>query len=208
MLTSNMRMLATAAVLSAALASSGPSPEPLQPLPAYHDGTDVLFAPDSAGAGPLATFGPWTLGRPLREEKPLDKRLNLYVVVPGRQYRSAAYLEYDHNLIVNMLTEDKPREWDVYWCFVLDPALQADIRGEHELLVAAQQSFRPADLFDLEDVPGQEVMGEKIAVKSMADLRHYRRKDGSLPRVLIVPARLALRAAAALPAAASKPPAP
>ena len=144
----------------------------------------------------MASFGPWTLGQPLREEKPLDKRLNLYVVVPGRQYRSPGHAAYDHSLIVNTLTEDKPREWDIYWCFVLDPAFQGDLRSEHDLLVAAQQSFRPADLFDLEDVFGHEAMAEKIGVRSLSDLRRYRHQDGSLPRVLMAPARLALRATA------------
>jgi hypothetical protein len=152
----------------------------------------------------MATFGPWTLGQPLREEKPLDKRLNLYVVVPGKQYRTPGRAAYDHNLIVNTLAEDKPREWDIYWCFVLDPSFQGDLRSEHDLLVADQQSFRPADLFDLEDVFGHEAMAEKIGVRTLSDLKRYRHPDGSLPRVLMVPARLALRAIAA--PAETKPP--
>lgn len=192
-----MRALATTMLLWAALGPNGSPPDPVKPLSAYHDGAEILFTPQSESAGPMISFGPWALGQSLREEKPLDKRLNLYVVVPGRQYRSAARAAYDHNLIVNTLTEDKPREWDVYWCFVLDPAFQGDLRSEHDLLVAAQQSFRPADLFDMEDVFGHEAMAEKIGVRSLPDLKRYRRQDGSLPRVLMVPARQALRATAA-----------
>ena len=199
-----MRTLATGMLLCAPLVPFGSLPDPVKPLSAYHDGAEVVFTPQSEGMGPIASFGPWTLGRTLREEKPLDKRLNLYVVVPGRQYRSPAHSPYDHTLIVNTLTEDKPREWDIYWCFVLDPAFQGDLRSEHDLLVAAQQSFRPADLFDLEDVFGQEAMAEKIGVRTLSDLKRYRHPDRSLPRVLIVPARLALRAIAA--PAETKPP--
>lgn len=132
----------------------------------------------------------------LPEEKPLDKRLNLYVVIPGKQYHSPTAPEYDHNLVVNALTHDQLREWDIFWCFVLDPRLEDDFRSEHDLLVAAHESFTPSDLFDVEDIPGHEVLREKADVQSLADLGRYRRKDGSLPRVVILPAHLALRGSA------------
>jgi len=195
-LNANIRTAVVAAILSAVVGGNASAPE-LKSLSAYHDGAEILFALESAGSVPPTTFGPWTLGQPLREEKPLDKRLNLYILIPGRQYRSPAHPEYDHTLLVNTLTEDKPREWDIYWCFVLDVSVPADIRSEHDLLVAAQESFRPRDLFDVEDIPGHEVMAEKLNVKDLSDLRKYRHKDRSLPRVLIVPARVALRATAA-----------
>ena len=195
----NIRTALIAAILSAAMGGSASAPEPLKPLTAYHDGAEILFVAEPGETRRLESFGPWTLGQPLREEKPLDKRLNLYVVIPGRQYRSPVHPEYDHSLLVNILTEDKPREWDIYWCFVLDVSVPADIRSEHDLLVAAQESFRPRDLFDVEDIPGHEVMAEKLNVKSLSDLKPYRHKDRSLPRVLIVPARIALRGTAASP---------
>ena len=198
----NIRTALIAAVLSVALGASASAPEPIKPLAAYHDGAEILFAPESGETTKLASFGPWTLGQPLREEKPLDKRLNLYVLIPGRQYRSTTRPEYDHSLLVNTLTEDKPREWDIYWCFVLDGSVPPDIRSEHDLLVGAQESFRPRDLFDLEDIPGHEVMAEKLNIRTLSDLKPYRHKDHTLPRVLIVPARLALRATAASPATA------
>jgi hypothetical protein len=196
----NIRTALIAAILSAAMGRSAPIPEPLKPLAAFHDGAEIVFAPESGETTRLATFGPWTLGQPLREEKPLDKRLNLYILIPGRQYRSPTRPEYDHTLLVNTLTEDRAREWDIYWCFVLDSSVAPDIRSEHDLLVAAQESFRPRDLFDVEDIPGHEVMAEKLNVKDLSDLRKYRHKDRTLPRVLIVPARVALRATAANPA--------
>lgn len=119
--------------------------------------------------------------------------------MPGSQYTSAGNPEYDHNLVVNTLTHEKPREWDIFWCIVLDPRLGDDLRSEHDLLVAAQQSFKPADLFDVEDIPAHDVLREKAGIESFADLMRYRRKDGSLPRLLILPAKLAVSAATSLP---------
>jgi hypothetical protein len=154
----------------------------------------------------MASFGPWNLGERLGDDKPLDRRLNLYVVVPGSQYRSPRP-EYDHNLVVNKyMVDGKARDWDIFWCFVLDPSLRDDLRGERELLVAKHETFRPADLFDIKDVPAHALMAERFSVKSMADLKRFRRKDGSLPRLLILPARLAVRATAMLQAMGPPPP--
>lgn len=119
--------------------------------------------------------------------------------MPGRQYHSAVNPEYDHNLVINTLAHEKVREWDIFWCIALDPALNDDLRSERDLLVAAQQTFRPADLFDMEDIPAREVLREKTGVHSLADLERYRRKDGSLPRLLILPAKLAVSANAETP---------
>lgn len=199
MLTSNVQKLAGLGILAATVVWPAQAPEVTKPLSGYHDGTTVQFAPETPITGRVASFGPWTIGKRLLEDKPLDKRLNLYVVFPGKQYRSPTSPEYDHNLIVNTLTHDQEREWDIYWCFILDPRLENDFRSEHDLLAAAQQSFTPADLFDVEDIPGHDVLREKTGIQSLADLGYYRRKDRSLPRLLIVPAHLAVRATASLP---------
>jgi hypothetical protein len=172
----------------------------VKPFPAYHDGEKVLFSPEHTGTNRLASFGPWNLGERLSEGKPLDNRLNLYVVVPGGQYHSAARPEYDHNRIVNKYTvEGKVREWDIFYCFVIDPSLSNDFRSETDLLLAAHQTFVPADLFDISDVPANAILAEKLGITNMADLRHYRRNGRALPRVIIVPARLAVRATAEQP---------
>ena len=199
MLTSNVQKLAKLGILAATVAWAASVPEGAKPLSAYYEGNSVQFAPETPITGRTASLGPWVLGKRLPEDKPLDKRLNLYVVIPGRQYHLPTSPEYDHNLIVNGLTHDQPREWDIYWCFVLDPRLEDDFRNEHDLLVAAQQSFTPADLFDLEDIPGHEVFREKTKIQTFADLWHFRRKDGSLPRLVIIPAHLAVRAAVTRP---------
>ena len=172
----------------------------VKPFPAYHDGEKVVFSPEHTGTNRLASFGPWNLGERLSEGKPLDNRLNLYVVVPGGQYHSAAKPEYDHNRIVNKYTVDgNVREWDIFYCFVIDPALNRDIRSENDLLMAAHQTFIPAEVFRISDAPSNSMLAEKLGITSMSEMRHYRRKDGGLPRMLIVPARLAVRATAEQP---------
>ncbi len=188
------------ALIGAGLALTGPSLTPVKPFNAYHDGASIVFTPEITGTHRPATFGPWNLGERLSEGKPLDNRLNLYVVVPGTQYRSAAYPQYDHNRIVNKYTVDgKVRDWDIFYCFIIDPSLSADVRSESDLLVAAHQTFRPADLFELSDIPSRPMLTEKLGVNSMVDLRRFRRKNRTLPRLLIVPARLGVRGTAELP---------
>lgn len=196
--TSNFHNLPRLGILAAMVSLATQAPHVPRPMAAYYDGASIAFA--SAGAASrtvaVASLGPWVFGARLSEDKPLDKRLNLYVVIPGKQHQLAGGPEYDHDLVVNALTGDKVREWDIYWCFRLDPTLNDDLHGEHDLIVAAQQFFKPADLFDIEDVPGRAVLAEKAGVHTLEDLNRFRRKDGSLPRLLIIPARLAVSATA------------
>lgn len=199
MLNSHINAWSKLALVTAGLSFAGSAP-PVKPFTAYHNGAAIVFTPEITGAQRLATFGPWNLGERLSEGKLLDKRLNLYLVVPGTQYRSPARPEYDHNRIVNKYTVDgKTREWDIFYCFIIDPSLAGDFRSEGDLLMAAHQTFRPAELFDVSDMPASELVAEKLGVKSMADMRKYRRKNRALPRLLIVPARLAVRGTAELP---------
>jgi len=188
------RRLSKMGLLVATLGLAASPDTPSKPLNAYFESTNVLLAADRAGAGELASMGPWVFGQRLPQGKPLDKRLNLYVVIPGKQYRSPTSPEYDHTLIVNGVTDDAPREWDIFWCLVLDPKLAEDFHSEKDLIVAAHQTFKPADLFDLEDVPARTILTEEFGAKTLHDLRHYRHKDGSMPRLLILPARFAIRA--------------
>lgn len=200
MLSTQINAWSKLALVTAGLSFTGSAPPPVKPFTAYHDGSAIVFTPETTGTQRLATFGPWSLGERLSEGKPLDKRLNLYVVVPGTQYRSAAHPEYDHNRIVNKYTvEGKVRDWDIFYCFIIDPSLTGDLRSESDLLMAAHQTFRPADLFDLSDVPSSELLTQKLGVNSMADMKKYRRRNRGLPRLLIVPARLAVRGTAELP---------
>jgi hypothetical protein len=197
MLNRHVRAVSTIAIFAAGFGATASMRPPVKPFSVYHDGEDLIFTPEAAGSRKLATVGPWSLGERLNEDKPMDKRLNLYFVAPGAQYRHRGKPEYDHNLIVNKYTVDgKPRDWDIFWCFILDPTLHPDIRSERELLMAKHQTFRPKPDFEFNDVPAHALMAERLSVKSMADLKRFRRKDGSLPRLLILPARLAVRATA------------
>ncbi|HEV2989667.1 MAG TPA: hypothetical protein VG759_14585 [Candidatus Angelobacter sp.] len=198
-LTSSYHRLSKVGILVATLGIAAPAENPAKPLTAYFESTNVLLAADGAGTRQLASLGPWVFGPRLQQTKPLDKRLNLYVVIPGTQYRSPASPEYDHTLIVNGLTHDNPREWDIFWCLVLDPKLSEDLHSEKDLIAAAQDTFKPADLFDLEDVPARSVLAEELGARTLADLRRYRHKDGRMPRLLILPARFAIRATAEMP---------
>jgi hypothetical protein len=185
------------ATLAVCFAAAAPRREVIKPFSVYHDGDDLIFTPETAGSRRVASVGPWNLGERLGDDKPADKRLNLYVVVPGPQYRMPGKAEYDHNLVINKYTVDgKSRDWDVFWCFILDPTLRPDLRSERELLLAKHQTFRPATLFEFRDIPSHALMAERLSLKSMEDLRRFREKDGSLPRLLILPARLAVRATA------------
>lgn len=197
MLSRQLRAASTIAILAAGFGAAASMRDAVKPFSVYHDGDDLIFTPESAGTRKLASIGPWNLGERVAEDKPTDKRLNLYVVVPGAQYRAPGKSEYDHNLVINKYTVDgKPRDWDVFWCFILDPTLRPDLRSERELLLAKHQTFRPATLFEFKDIPSRALMAERVSIKSMADLKRFRRKDGSLPRLLILPARLAVRATA------------
>jgi hypothetical protein len=194
----HIRTLSTIGIVAGTLGLAPSSRDGVKPYSVYHNGADILFTPEAAGSRRPASFGPWNLGERLGDGKPLDGRLNLYVVVPGSQYRSPRS-EYDHNLVVNKyMVEGRVRDWDIFWCFILDPSLRDDLRGERELLVAKHETFRPADLFDIKDVPAHALMAERVGIKTMSDLKRFRRRDGSLPRLLILPAHLAVRASAVL----------
>lgn len=159
----------------------------------------MVFTPEVTGTRRMAKVGPWILGERLQDGKPMDKHLNLYVVLPGPQYRSHDHPEYDHTRIINKYTVDgEVRDWDIYYCFIIDPKLAGNFRRESDLLVAAHETFRPSGLH-ISDIPSGAIMREKMGVKSLADLRKYRRHGHELPRLLIVPAHVAVRATAELP---------
>jgi hypothetical protein len=197
MLSRHLRAVTIIAISAAGFAATASMREVVKPFSVYHDGDDLIFTPEMSGKHRLASVGPWNLGERVAEDKPADKRLNLYFVAPGTQYRAPGKSEYDHNLVINKYTVDgKPRDWDVFWCFILDPTLRPDLRSERELLLGKHQTFRPATLFEFRDIPSHSLLAERMSIKSMADLKRFRRKDGSLPRLLILPARLAVRATA------------
>jgi hypothetical protein len=206
MLGRHLRAVSIIAISAAAFAAAASMREAVKPFSVYHDGDDLIFTPEAAGSRRMASVGPWNLGERVAEDKPVDKRLNLYFVAPGLQYRAPGKTDYDHNLVINKYTVDgKARDWDIFWCFILDPTLRPDLRSERELLLAKHQTFRPATLFEFRDIPSHMLLAERLSIKSMNDLRRFREKDGSLPRLVILPARLVVRATAALRDAVPEP---
>src|SRR5579864_3155039 len=177
MLRRHMRAISTVALAAAGFAATGVMRPVVKPFTVYHDGDDLVFTPESAGTRKLASLGPWKLGERLGDEKPVDKHLNLYVVLPGAQYHAPDNPDYDHNLVINKYTVDgKARDWDVFWCLILDPKLHSDMRSERELLMAKHQTFRPGGQFEFKDIPSHAIMTERLGMKSMADLKQFRLK--------------------------------
>lgn len=150
-------------------------------------------------------YGPWQYGARGSESRPDDKNPNLYLVVPGSEHHSDAMPQFDHTAIVSTLANQAEVHWDVYWAVVLDPSLTGDLRDERDLLLEAQNLFSPPEQFDLHDVPGREVLTRHLKVQNVADLERFRRKDGRLPRLVIVPAGVSVRGTVTDTAAAQPP---
>jgi len=178
-----------------AVSTAAETPQPLEVL---HDGKalKLVFAAPAGRERPL-TIGPWKLGPSLKRvkngkpERPSDKRYTLYFIAPGTEYQSTATPALDHNLLVNVMPpNDDPidAEFDLFWVIVLDPDVKKDLRTEADLIMLAQERFVPGDLYALDDAPGAGLLREAFRADSLLDLQRYRRKDGTLPRILILPA--------------------
>jgi hypothetical protein len=96
-------------------------------------------------------------------------------------------------VLSDLPVRDEPVEWDVYWAVVLDPNLHEDFRSEQALVRAEQSGFLPPDLLEFEDLPADGFLRGQMQVRSLGDLARFRRKDGTLPRLLITPAGYAIR---------------
>ena len=165
---------------------------------AYLDGKLVRWTPTSSGPRQkLLHAGPWLIGA-RNNDKPRDGRLNVYLVAPGTQWHSEKATQFDHNLVINALPKDPEAsaEWDVYLAVVLDPTLELDVRSERDLILARQQSFTPADDYSFDKIPGAAFLREFLKFQAIADLEGFRRRDGSLPRLMLVPIKVMVRAAA------------
>jgi hypothetical protein len=165
---------------------------------AYLDGRLVRWIPVSGGPRQkLLHAGPWLIGA-RNNDKPRDGRLNVYLA-PGTQWHSEKAPQFDHNLVINALPKDpeSSAEWDVYLAVVLDPTLELDVRSERDLILARQQSFTPADDYAFDKIPGAAFLREFLKFQAVSDLEGFRRRDGTLPRLVLVPIKAMVRAAAA-----------
>ncbi len=142
-------------------------------------------------------IGPWRISAQVQRDRPKDGHPNLYVAAPGTQYATSGAEQYSHNEVVSVVSQKPdPREWDVYFAIVLDPGLHEDFRSEQQLIIATQDDFQPAADFNFDDIPGAVFLRENLGIDSLDGLELYRRSDGKLPRLIIVPSKVTLKASA------------
>jgi hypothetical protein len=163
---------------------------------AYFEGRTVEYSPARAHWGEkMFRLGPWDLGPKLTSQEKDDKRPNLYVVVPGTARVNPSAPEYNHNLVLSGLPKtDDLSDFDVYWALILDPNVKEDIRAETQLLLAAQEPFTPGADFQFASIPSHAFLDSYLHINSLEQLSAFQRPDGSLPKVAIIPAKLAVRA--------------
>jgi hypothetical protein len=160
---------------------------------AYYEGRRITLNPVAARHARKLVVDGTLLGPVIAARKPRDRRPNLYVLSPGTQYGSGRTRSF--NLIVNRIPRtDKPVNWDVYWALVLDPALRSDFVSERQLLIAAQGSFSPGEAFSFDAIPTAHLLRAHLHIDSLDGLESFRRANGELPRLVIVPAQCAIRA--------------
>jgi hypothetical protein len=138
--------------------------------------------------------GPWNLGEKVSPGNN-DMRPNLYFVSPGTQHRADGRPEYDHNEVLSAVPGEVSN-FDVYWVVVLDPAAKRDFTSEQQIILATQETFKPASDFSFDQVPSAGFLRAFLKMKDVAELEKFKRPDGELPRVAIVPARFTVRALA------------
>ncbi len=167
--------------------------------PAYeayyeHVPLTLTLSPPGVGQHHFA-FGPWRLGARLRDGRGSDRHPNLYLIMPGEQHRNLdGGDEWDHNAVLGTLPPDgRDIHFDLFWAIILDPTLH-DVRSERDLLVAGEASFTPGDLFEFDDIPSAQFLREFLQIETLSDLASYRRKDGRLPRLIILPAGYSIKA--------------
>jgi hypothetical protein len=163
---------------------------------AYHQGRKVRFTPAETKSGHSLVVANEILGPVLENSKPSNHRLNLYVV--AQRYEDFDGLDASSvSLILNEVPEkDEPVQWDVYWAVVLDPALQTEFTSESELLIELQKEFRAGASVTFDQIPGAYPLREFLHIDSLTGLDRFRLPSGNLPRVVIVPAGMVLRASA------------
>jgi len=175
-----------------------PPPE-LKATLALYESKQMEFTPDTSMFGRRLYVGEMVLGQLLPAQRPNDHRLNLYIVMPGSQYDSADGAKKFNLVLSAMPRTQAPIDWDVYWALVLDPTLKTDLTSERALILATQAGFHLPDFAAFEDLPAAMALRDYLHLKSLDDLGKLRRPDGTLPRIIIVPAGFGVRAGAVDP---------
>ena len=162
---------------------------------AYYSDREVQVQPSIQSGSRTFSYGPWTVGSIVPDDKASDHRFNLYVIVSGSQHQAPPPAdEFNNSVLINSAedSDDKTAEWDVFWVVALDPNFNQEVRNERELLLLGQAYFLPSDLYQPEDAPGHNLL-RQLGMVTMEDLAHFRRADGALPRVVLLSAGTAVR---------------
>ena len=179
---------------AAAKQASKPVSKQLHLDRAFFAGRLVQLHSVPASGSRALVVGPWNLGDKVTPGNN-DMRPNLYFVSPGTQHHADGKPEYDHNEVLSAVPKE-PSNFDVYWVVVLDPSVKKDFTSEQQIILATQETFTPPSDFGFDQVPSAGFLKTFLKVKSVPELEKFKRPDGELPRVAIVPARFTVRALA------------
>jgi hypothetical protein len=152
--------------------------------------------------------GDLRLGRVLADPTPNDHRDNVYVVCPGAKPEPGKPGENFRLVLSTMPRTEAPLEWDIYWVIVLDPTLPTSFTSESDLLMAAQKAFTPGPDFSFSGIPGAALLRKYLHIDSREGLAPFQVAGGDLPKLIMVPAHMAIRASAVAPDAPPPQPSP
>ena len=178
-------------------AKAPPKPEPvlLHVNNAYFAGHEVKFTSETAGKpAHVLAVGPWNLGEKVNPGNN-DMRPNLYFVFPGTQHKADGRPDFDHNQVLSAVPKEESN-FDVYWVVVLDPAAVQDFTSEQQIILATQQTFEPGENFPFEQIPSAGFLRTFLKISDTEGLEKFKRPDGDLPRVAIIPAKVTVKATA------------
>ncbi len=162
---------------------------------AYFAGRVVRFKSPPEGKPVRAlAVGPWNLGERVNPGNN-DMRPNLYFVFPGTQHQADGRPDFDHNQVLSAVPKEESN-FDVYWVVVLDPSAVQNFTSEQQIILATQETFAPSESFPFEQVPSAGFLRTFLKVNDLSGLAKFKRPDGALPRVAIIPAKATLKAMA------------
>ena len=172
-----------------------PKPVPLLHLDnAYFAGRLVKFQSATTKPARALVVGPWNLGEKVNPGNN-DMRPNLYFVFPGTQHQTGNRPAFDHNEVLSAVPKDESN-FDVYWVVVLDPTAVQDFTSEQQIIMATQETFEPGENFPFEQIPSAGFLRTFLKISDAAGLEKFKRPDGDLPRVAIIPAKITVKATA------------
>lgn len=172
-----------------------PAPVLLRADSAFFAGRVVKFTSAAATKSKrVLAVGPWNLGEKVNPGNN-DMRPNLYFVFPGTQHQAEGRPDFDHNEVLSAVPKEESN-FDVYWVVVLDPAAVQDFTSEQQIILATQETFAPSDNFPFEQIPSAGFLRTFLKVRDMVGLERFKRADGDLPRVAIIPAKITVKALA------------